>query len=119
VSLTEERAICLALELGRSWPEMTGVNPYLQKTRPARCPRTNLTMARRNLCSIIQRHLKLLFRSVVSQIGAAKVTRRCGAYRWSSGTLPRTKPSEAFSYYAGPRQPSEKPGVDKPYIAIR
>ena len=28
-----------------------------------------------------------------------------------------TKPSEEFSYYAGPSQPSEKPGVDKPYIA--
>jgi hypothetical protein len=27
VSLTEERAICLALELDRSWAEMTGVNP--------------------------------------------------------------------------------------------
>jgi hypothetical protein len=28
VSLTEERAIYLALELDRSWTEMTGVNPY-------------------------------------------------------------------------------------------
>jgi hypothetical protein len=27
VSLTEERAIYLALELDRSWTEMTGVNP--------------------------------------------------------------------------------------------
>ena len=28
VSLTEERAIYLALELDRSWTEMSGVNPY-------------------------------------------------------------------------------------------
>jgi hypothetical protein len=28
VSLTEERAIYLALELDRSWTEMTGVNPH-------------------------------------------------------------------------------------------
>jgi hypothetical protein len=29
VSLTEERAIYLALESDRSWTEMTGVNPML------------------------------------------------------------------------------------------
>ena len=29
VSLTEEHAIYLALELDRSWTEMTGVNPFV------------------------------------------------------------------------------------------
>jgi hypothetical protein len=43
MSLTEERAIYLALELDRSWTEMTGVNPldgtnYLDTASADRTP---------------------------------------------------------------------------------
>ena len=48
---------------------------------------------------------------------AAIVAPRRRAYRWSSGTLPRTKRSRAFSYYAGWYRPSAKPGADIGNIA--
>ena len=49
VSLTEERTIYLALELDRSWTEMTGVNPLdgtillsFANSAAAQCPRCNM-----------------------------------------------------------------------------
>src|SRR5208283_4768517 len=59
----------------------------------------------------------MLFRTGAGQAGAAKAAPRCRACQSSSGRPPRTKPSAAFSYYAGSSPPSTKPGDDKWHIA--
>jgi hypothetical protein len=56
-------------------------------------------------------------RNIPDRVDAAKEAPRCRAYRWSSGTQPKTKLSEGASYCEGPSLPSPISDADSEHIA--
>ena len=56
-------------------------------------------------------------RNIPDRADAAKEGPRCRAYRWSSGTRPRTKSSVGASYCEALSPPSAIPGDDKQHTA--